>query len=153
MKARRRPVGLAELGLAGAPVHPGLLLSGLAAAVEPVWTRGHRFSVAYAIGGDGTFTVVAADGGPLRVLPETPVSAGEIAATVVVGAPAFMPVLAGQAPPAGETATVVGDRRVVDLLHTWFDLARGVGRAVSAADPASCGNRGARRARAIRPAA
>jgi hypothetical protein len=83
--------------------------------------------VAYAIGGDGTFTVVAPDDGPLRVLPETPVSAGEIAATVVVSAPAFMPVLAGQEPPAGETATVVGDRRVVDMLHAWFDLARGVG--------------------------
>ena len=126
LKARRDPVGLLDLGRAGSPVHPGLLLSALAAAVDPVWTRGHRFAVAYAIGGDGTFTVVAADGEPLRVLSGTPAHAGELAASVVVSAPAFMPLLAGEPPPPGERASVAGDRRVVDVLHTWFDAARGV---------------------------
>jgi hypothetical protein len=126
VKARRDPVTLVDLGRAGSPVHPGLLLSALAAAVEPAWTRGHRFAVAYAIGGDGTFTVVADDGAPLLVLPDTPREAGDLAATVVVSAPAFMPLIAGDPPPQNETATVVGDRRVVNVLHTWFDAARGV---------------------------
>ena len=126
VKARRAPVTLVDLGRAGAPVHPGLLLAALAAAVEPSWTRGHRFAVAYAVGGDGTFTVVADDGAPLRVLPGTPPEAGDLAATVIAAAPAFMPLIAGQAPPEGERAAVVGDRRVVDVLHTWFDTARGV---------------------------
>ena len=70
--------------------------------------------------------MIARDGDPLRVLPETPPEAGEIAASVVVSAAAFMPLLTGQAPPEGERATVAGDRRVVDVLHTWFDAARGV---------------------------
>jgi hypothetical protein len=127
VRARREPVTLVDLGRAGSPVHPGLLLEALASAVEPTWTRGHNFAVAYAIGGDGTFTVVAADGAPLNVLPGTPAEAGDLAASVVVSAPAFMPVVAGQAPPEGERAAVAGDRRVVDVLHTWFDTARGVG--------------------------
>ena len=127
VRARRAPVTLVDLGRAGSPVHPGLLLSALAAAVEPSWTRGHRFAVAYAIGGDGTFTVVARDGEPLAVLPETPPEAGDLAATVIVSAPAFMPLIAGQAPPEGERAAVAGDRRMVDVLHAWFDTARGVG--------------------------
>jgi hypothetical protein len=126
LKARREPVGLADLGRAGSPMHPGLLLAALAAAVEPAWTRGHRFAVAYVIGGDGTWTVLSADGEPLRVLPETPDYAGGPSAIVTLGAPAFMPVIAGEAPPAGETAEVAGDRRAVDLLHGWFDAARGV---------------------------
>ncbi|HEV3000499.1 MAG TPA: hypothetical protein VGW75_07160 [Solirubrobacteraceae bacterium] len=125
VRAQRQPVGLLELGRAGSPVHPGLLLAALAAAVEPAWTRGHRFSVAYAIGGDGSFTVTAADGRPLQVEPDTPDDPGDLAATVVVSAPAFMPLVAGHAPPPGQRAAVVGDRRAVDVLHAWFDTARG----------------------------
>ncbi|MDQ3739414.1 MAG: hypothetical protein M3389_00590, partial [Actinomycetota bacterium] len=116
-------VTLADLGWAGSPVHPGLLLSALAAAVEPEYTIGHRFAVVYEIGGDGTWTVLAADGAPLRVLPEP---APEPTAIVTVEASAFTPLVAGEALPADERAEVVGDRAAVDLLHGWFDAARGV---------------------------
>ncbi len=126
VKARRRPVGLGELGLAGSPVHPGLLLAALGAAVEPASTRGHRFAVTYAVGGDGAWLVVAAAAAPLAVRPHAP-DRESAAATVVVSAPAFMPLLAGHEPPRGERASVVGDRRAVDLLHGWFDTARGAG--------------------------
>ena len=123
LKAMREPVGLIDLGLAGAPVHPGLLLTALAAAVEPAWTRGHHFAVAYAIAGDGTFTVIAGDGDRLRVTPGS-VSA-QLEATVNVGVYGLMPLLAGAVPPEGQHATVTGDRRAVEVLHAWFDAARG----------------------------
>ncbi|HEX8086839.1 MAG TPA: hypothetical protein VF529_21305 [Solirubrobacteraceae bacterium] len=144
LKARRDPVDLVELGRAGAPVHPGLLLSALAAAVDPEWTRGERFGVAYEIGGDGTWTVRAANGAPLSVGHVAPggiaggagaaapapggLAEGEagVDATIVVSAPAFMPLIAGYQPPPGQTAAVAGDRRVVEVLHEWFDRARGV---------------------------
>ncbi|HEX8121070.1 MAG TPA: hypothetical protein VF549_07380 [Solirubrobacteraceae bacterium] len=126
LKARRDPVGLADLGFAGSPVHPGLLLSALAAAVDPTWTIGHRLAVAYVIGGDGTFTVMAGDGSPLRVVPGIPEQAGGPTATVVVSARAFMPLIAGQKPPEDERATVTGERWAADLVHAWFDRARGV---------------------------
>ncbi len=127
VKARRRPVGLGELGLAGSPVHPGLLLAALAAAVEPASTRGHRLAVTYAVGGDGAWIVEVADGAPLAVRPYSP-DRESADATVVVSAPAFMPLLAGHEPPRGERASVVGERRAVDLLHGWFDTARGAGQ-------------------------
>jgi hypothetical protein len=141
VKARRNPVGLADLAAAGVAIHPGLLLSALATAVEPAWTAGHRFAVAYDIDGDGAYTVLAADGQPLLLterdpaeLPGTPSPAPAAvlgdptapAATVHATAGAILPVLRGAEPPAGERAVVIGDRRVVEVLHAWFDRARGV---------------------------
>ncbi|HEV2811881.1 MAG TPA: hypothetical protein VGW10_01410, partial [Solirubrobacteraceae bacterium] len=126
LKARRDPIGLVELGRAGSPVHPGLLLSALVAAIDPARARGYRFAVTYEIGGDGTFTVVAGHGDSLRVVPENaPPEFADCSAKVVVSAPAFMPLIAGEEPPEGEEAVAIGDRRFVDLLHAWFDKARG----------------------------
>ena len=44
------PRDLAKLGL---PVDPDLLFRSLAYAIDPEWTRGHRFRVAYELVGDG----------------------------------------------------------------------------------------------------
>ncbi|HEX2085306.1 MAG TPA: hypothetical protein VHF89_06450, partial [Solirubrobacteraceae bacterium] len=125
LKARRQPVTLSDLGLgrAGSPVHPGLLLAALAAAVDPAWTRGHRFRVVYDIEGDGISTVVAHDGAPLLVHHDDDPDA---TARVTLSAAAFMPVIAGAAPPPGERAAVTGERGAVDTLHAWFDATRGV---------------------------
>ena len=63
-------------------------------------------------------TVVASDGGPLRLT-----GADEPhAALVTVPGDALLPMLQG----AATRATVAGDRRAVDVLHGWFDRARGV---------------------------
>jgi ribonucleoside-diphosphate reductase beta chain len=59
------PRDLAKLGL---PVDPDLLFRSLAYAIEPEWTRGQRFAVAYDVVGDGGGTWrVEVDDGRLRV--------------------------------------------------------------------------------------
>ena len=118
-RARRRPVGLADLARSGVAIDTSLVLAALAASVDPVWTAGHRFAVRYAVAGEGECIVVADDGRALRlddgVAP---------AATVLVGRQAVLHLLAGAALPAGESASAEGDRAAVDRLHGWFDRAR-----------------------------
>lgn len=59
------PRELARLGLA---VDPDLAYRALAHAIDPEWTRGHRFSVAYELTGDGGGRWVArVDDGSVRV--------------------------------------------------------------------------------------
>ncbi len=59
------PRDLARLGL---PVDPDLLFRSLAFAIEPEWTRGHRFTVAYDLVGEGGGSWrVAVDDGRVRV--------------------------------------------------------------------------------------
>jgi hypothetical protein len=115
---RRRPLGLGDFALLADPPAPGLVLAALAAAVDPTWTAGHRFGVQYDLADGGRFTITASDGEPLRL------SEGEQphAALVTVPENAVLPMLQG----ASTAATVAGDRRAVDVLHGWFDRARGV---------------------------
>ncbi len=56
--------GPRELARLGAPVDPDLVFRSLAYAIEPEWTRGHRFSVVYVLVGEGggTWRVDVADG-------------------------------------------------------------------------------------------
>ena len=42
-----------DLARIGAPVDPDLVFRSLAYAIEPEWTRGHRFTVAYDLVGEG----------------------------------------------------------------------------------------------------
>ena len=51
---------------------------------------------------------------------------GVMNGAVELSSRALIPVLAGARLPARETATVAGDARAVDVLHAWFDAARGV---------------------------
>ncbi len=48
-RARREPLALWDLAAAGIDVWPGLLLLALAAAVDPAWTAGERFTLAFEI--------------------------------------------------------------------------------------------------------
>jgi hypothetical protein len=118
LRARRAPVGLGDLAAARVAVDPALLLAALAAAVPPALTAGQRFGVAYDLG-DRALEVRAADGAPIAV------STGRttrVAAIVHTDPAAVLPLLAGT--PAG--ARVTGDPVAVELLHGWFDRARGV---------------------------
>jgi hypothetical protein len=124
LRARRRPVTLADLALVAPPPPPRPLLTALAAVVEPAWTAGHRFGVSYSVAGHGRHTVVVDGGRPLRVLDNG--GGHPHAATVEVSPAGLVAVLAGQHPPAGEHAEVAGDARALEVLHAWFDRARGV---------------------------
>jgi hypothetical protein len=132
-RARRAPVTLSDLALLTPPPPPDALLAALAAAVEPAWTAGHRFGVSYLVTDpdvDGTpfeagrWTILADDGRPLRITDNG--GRQPHAATIELSPDALLPVLLGDAAPAGERAVVTGDRRAVDVLHGWFDRARGV---------------------------
>lgn len=115
---RRAPVGLGDFALVTPAPAPDLVLGALAAAVDPAWTRGHDFGVAYDVDGE-RWTVLAAPGEPLRV---TGAYDEPHAATVAVTRETLLTVLQG----AASGAMVAGDRRAVDVLHAWFDRARGV---------------------------
>jgi hypothetical protein len=130
-RARRRPLTLWDLADAGIDVWPGLLLLALAEAIDPRWSIGRRFTVAFEIepaGGDSiacapaTLNVQARDGAPLTVLssPREPPLA-----TVRVGERAFMCMLAGAPLPAGERILVEGETGPLELLIEWADRAQG----------------------------
>ena len=99
IKARRAPLGLAELAAADIAPSPGLLLTVLARAVEPRWTaRRHPLTVDVASEGSDRWRVVASGDGPLAIVP-----ADERRGRVTVRRPAHL-----RAPPRRRPR---GDRR------------------------------------------
>jgi hypothetical protein len=130
-RARRRPLTLWDLAEAGIDVWPGLLLLALAEAIDPRWSIGRRFTIAFEIegaGGDSTAAAPATlyvqvrDGAPLAVLSsprEQPL------ATVRVGERAFTCMFAGAPLPAGERILVEGETGPLELLIEWADRAQG----------------------------
>ncbi|MDX6727809.1 MAG: hypothetical protein QOK49_2614, partial [Baekduia sp.] len=122
LKARRAPLGLADLAAAGIAPSPGLLLTVLARAVDPRWTaRREPLAVEVASEGSDRWRVVASGDGPLAIVPA---GAGGPQATAVLHTSAhrLAAVLAGTAAP-GE-AYVEGDVRDVRTLLTWLDRAQ-----------------------------
>jgi hypothetical protein len=127
-RARRRPLALWDLAEAGIDVWPGLLLLALAEAIDPSWSVGRSFTVAFAIGaatdpaGDTGVYVQVRDGAALAVTsaPREPP-----ATTVRVSERAFTCMLAGTALPAGEAILVEGDTGLLELLIEWADRAQG----------------------------
>jgi ribonucleoside-diphosphate reductase beta chain len=144
------PRELAKLGL---PVDPDLLFRSLAYAIEPEWTRGHRFAVAYDLVGEsgGTWRVEIADG-RVRVQRGT----GEDPDAIVrIRHADWLRMLAGEVTPAegmrlGLTE-VEGRIPPVTQLGRWIDRAEGLDdpelgreerqRAVQARNAGSWGSR------------
>ena len=124
LKARRNPVALADFAQQGLLVDPGLILDVLALAIDPAWTTGHRFTIAYDVEGAGVFGLVSRDGDDVIVQRDPPL--GEAAAVISVSHAAFLPLLARLAPPPGERAWVRGNVHAVELLTGWFDRAQGI---------------------------
>jgi hypothetical protein len=127
-RARRRPLELWDLASAGIDVWPGLLLLALAEAIDPRWSVGQRFTIAFEIEQSpegpvsATLHVQARDGAPLGVSSaprESP------AATVRLGERAFMCMLAGTPLPVGARILVDGDPGPLELLIEWSDRAQG----------------------------
>jgi hypothetical protein len=120
------PLRLGALARAGVLPDPSLLYRALAQAIDPAWTRGHRFTIALEVAGPrgGTWHVTAADGAPLAV-DEAPSGAGAdaVVRTSQVG---LQHLLDGEAPPAGEKAAMRGDAEAIGLLGQWSDWARGL---------------------------
>ena len=126
-RARRKPVALWDLAAAGIEVWPGLLLLALAEAIDPRWSVGWRFAVAFEIASEpacahATVYVRVDDGAPLAVtsVPREPPTT-----TVRIGERAFMCMLAGAPLPQGERVRVQGDTALLEQLIEWADRAQG----------------------------
>jgi hypothetical protein len=122
--ARRTPVGLAELAGAQIRVWPGLLLLALAEAIDPAWTVGHRFVIAFAITGEpeAVLHVRVRDGESIVVTRER---SEHPLATVQLSEAAFLCLLAGLSLPAGEQVLLSGNSAALELLIGWADRAQG----------------------------
>jgi ribonucleoside-diphosphate reductase beta chain len=119
------PRDLARLGL---PVDPDLLFRSLAYAIDPEWTRGHRFRVAYELVGDGggQWHVDVDDG---RV--STARGLGDEADSLVrIRYSDWLRLLAGEITPPEAMrlglTEVDGQIPPVTLLGRWIDRAEGV---------------------------
>jgi ribonucleoside-diphosphate reductase beta chain len=120
--------GPRELALLGHPVDADLVFRSLAFAIEPEWTQGHRFAVAYQLVGEGGGTWrVEVDDGSVRVergLGEDP------DAIVRIRYSDWLALLSGVLTPPdamrlGKTE-VEGRIPPVTLLGRWIDRAEGI---------------------------
>ncbi len=146
-----RPVALTDLIDAGVIVWPGLLLAALAEAVDREWTRGMSFTVAYEIEGapGAAFNVLVRDGAPISVVaaqpagqrsqgaadgegaaasaePRSDATAARPDAVIRAGERAFLAMVAGVAPPEGESVLVAGEEAPALMLLGWFARAQGL---------------------------
>ncbi len=122
------PRRMAALGI---PVDPDLLYRSLPYAIDPEWTRGHRFSVAFEVLGEGGGTwVVTVDDGEVRVQPGSGNGAGPADAIVRLSLGTWMQLLRGEVTPSA--AMQIGLTRAEGALHPvtligrWADRAEGV---------------------------
>ncbi len=120
--------GPRELARLGHPVDADLVFRSLAYAIEPEWTRGHRFTVAYSLVGEGGGTwCVEVDDGSVRVergLGEDP------DAIVRIRYSDWLALLSGELTPPdamrlGKTE-VEGRIPPVTQLGRWIDRAEGI---------------------------
>jgi ribonucleoside-diphosphate reductase beta chain len=117
-----------DLARLGQPVDADLIFRSLAYAIEPEWTRGHRFTVAYQLVGDGGGTWrVEVDDGRVRVEREL----GEDPDAIVrIRYSDWLKLLSGELTPPdsmrlGKTE-VDGKIPAVTRLGRWIDRAEGV---------------------------
>jgi hypothetical protein len=120
LKARRAPLGLADLAAAGVSPSPGLLLTVLARAVEPRWTAGRPLIVDVATEGADRWRIVASGDGPLLLLPADPEQPA--AATLHAAPGRLAAVLAGLGAPGD--GWIEGDTGAVRTLLGWLDRAQ-----------------------------
>jgi hypothetical protein len=125
LKTRRRPIALADLASAGVDVWPGLLLLAMAEAVDPTWTSGRRFELAFDIQGTTGIVIYVrvGDGEPILV---SRTAAGEPIATISLSGHALICLLAGTQPPPEDRTFVTGDAGSVDVFLQWTARAQGL---------------------------
>ncbi|HTA13318.1 MAG TPA: hypothetical protein VK781_00500 [Solirubrobacteraceae bacterium] len=125
LKTRRRPVALADLASAGVDVWPGLLLLAMGEAIDPSWTSGRRFELAFAIQdtSDVVIYVRVRDGEPVLV---SRTATGQPVATISLSGHALICLLAGTQAPPEHTMLVTGDATSVDMFLQWTARAQGL---------------------------
>jgi ribonucleoside-diphosphate reductase beta chain len=120
--------GPRDLARKGLPVDPDLLFCSLPYAIEPEWTRGHRFRIGYQLVGDGggSWTIGVDDG---SVSCEQGL-AEDADATVRIRTTDWMKLLSGEVTPSDAMrlglTEIDGSIPPVTLLGRWMDRAEGV---------------------------
>jgi hypothetical protein len=130
LKARRRPMALVDLAAAEVDVWPGLLLLVMAEAIDPSWTTGRRFELAFDIQ-DAAGVIIyirVCDGEPILV---SRTAVGQPIATISLSGHALVCLLAGAQAPAEHQAMVIGDATSVEMFLQWTALAQGLSATTS----------------------
>jgi hypothetical protein len=125
LKTRRKPIALADLAIANVDVWPGLLLLAMAEAIDPSWTTGRRFELAFEIEEtSGVVIYVRICDGESILVSRTAV--GPPVATISLSGHALICLLAGTQPPAEHRTLVTGDATSVDMFLQWTARAQGL---------------------------
>jgi hypothetical protein len=124
LRASVAPVVLGDIARAGQAIWPGLLLASIAAAIDPEWTKGHRFVVAFRATGESGMTVCLRvdDGQPIEILRPYH---GEVTAAISLSDLALTCLLARAPLPDGETPLLEGDSSALERLVRWSDRVQG----------------------------
>ena len=116
---------IAEALAAGAELDADAIYRALAYLIDPEWTRGHRFTVAYEVAGEGTWHVQIRDG----ERPLVTTAGGDADARVVVSRDTYRALAAGELTPADamrrHLLEITGSLHAVTLLGRWIDRAQG----------------------------
>jgi hypothetical protein len=130
LKARRQPIALADLAAAEVDVWPGLLLLVMAEAIDPSWTTGRRFELAFDIkDASGVVIYIRVCDGESILVSRTAV--GQPIATIALSGHGLVCLLACIQAPAEHRAMVTGDATSVDMFLQWTARAQGLSTAVS----------------------
>jgi ribonucleoside-diphosphate reductase beta chain len=122
-------LSMADAMAAGAELDPDAVYRSLAYMIDPEWTRGHSFVIAYEISGEGggTWYVHVHDGQRVRVTTEPPAAA--VTATTRVSVDTFKRLVSGTVTPAQtmreQLAEVEGEIFPTVLVGRWIERAQG----------------------------
>jgi hypothetical protein len=125
LRASGAPLVLGDVARAGKAIWPGLLLAAVACAIDPGWTEGQQFVVAFEATGESGMTVCLRvnDGNPVEILRPYH---GEVSVTVSLSDLALTCLLARAPMPAQETVLIDGDPSALEKLIRWSDRAQGL---------------------------
>ena len=109
----------------GADLDPALVFRLFAYAIQPSWTKGHRFTIAQELLDPQPLRwhVHVRDGAPVEVVRRTPATPPD--AVVTMSRAAFRHLLRNEPAPAGERPSIKGDRDAVATLRAWTERAQG----------------------------
>jgi ribonucleoside-diphosphate reductase beta chain len=121
-------LSMAEVVESGGTLDPEILYRSLPYLIDPDWTQGHDFTVAYEVTGRGTWYVSARDGEPLEVTTELP-EGRELAGTATVSFDSYQRMASGQVSPAqamqNQLTKIDGKMHPITLLGRWIARAQG----------------------------
>jgi ribonucleoside-diphosphate reductase beta chain len=121
-------LSMAEVVESGGALDPDILYRSLPYLIDPDWTQGHDFTVAYEVTGHGTWYVSARDGEPLEVTGELP-DGRELVGTATVSFDSYQRMASGHVSPAqamqNQLTTIDGELHPITLLGRWIARAQG----------------------------